>query len=353
MKKSTARRYAASGLLAFCVFLVWYAGTQDGGLQTDVSKAWERLIWPLLRLSLLIGAGLFAALVIEAAGWTDRLSVMARPFMKWGHLSPEMGSAFTTAFVSGTAALSMLAAFLREGVMSRREVTLSVILDTFPSYFLHLPVTFFVILPLVGKAGLLYLFLTFGAALLRFGAVLLYTRFSLAAAQPAGSPGEKRRFHTWKELLKDALRKLLSRLGRILWIVVPVYVLMLILTDLGFFHRLRSSLALGVGNAFFPVEGVSVIILSLVAEVTSGYAAAGAMLESGVLSLGQTVLALLAGQIVGTPLRALRHQLPYYMGVFSPAMGIRLMVAAQIVRLGSLGLVTGVFLFAMRLCGGF
>ena len=133
--------------------------------------------------------------------------------------------------------------------------------------------------------------------------------------------------------------------------MVPVYVLMLLVADLGFFHWLREGLALGVGSTFFPVEGVSVIILSLVAEVTSGYAAAGAMLESGTLSLGQTVLALLAGQIIGTPLRALRHQLPYYMGVFSPAMGIRLMVAAQIFRLVSLGFVTVVFVLVMRACG--
>ena len=190
MKKRDTRRYAAFGLLAACAFLLCLSGTQSGAILTDFSKVWQRLIWPLLRLSLLIGVGLFAALIIEAAGWTDRLAVMARPFMKWGHLSPEMGSAFTTAFFSGTAALSMLATFLREGAMRRREVTLSVLLDTFPSYFLHLPVTFFVILPLVGKAGLLYLLLTFGAALLRFGAVLVYTRLTFPAT-PEGSPGER------------------------------------------------------------------------------------------------------------------------------------------------------------------
>jgi hypothetical protein len=351
MKRRPARRYAAVGLLAVFALLLWLAGTQGGAVPMEPWRLLERLIGPLLRLSLLIGAGLFAALLIEAAGWTERLAVMARPFMRWGHLSPQMGSAFTTAFFSGTAALAMLATFLREGAMSRREVTLSVFLDTFPSYFLHLPVTFFVILPLVGKAGILYLLLTFGAALLRFAAVLAYTRRALPAAQ--GSPPEKRRLSgPWKGVLESALGKLFSRLGRILLIVAPVYMIMLLVSDLGFFRWLREGLALGMGSSLFPVEGVSVVILSLVAELTSGYAAAGAMLESGVLSPAQTVLALLAGQIIGTPLRALRHQLPYYMGVFSPAMGIRLMVAAQILRLASLGIVTGGFVLVMRACGG-
>ncbi|MEW6668731.1 MAG: nucleoside recognition protein [Thermodesulfobacteriota bacterium] len=351
MKKGPASRYTALGLLAFCALLLWLAATRGGAVPLDPWTAWERLLWPLLRLSLLIGIGLFVALVIEAAGWTERLAVMARPFMRWGHLSPAMGSAFTTAFFSGTAALAMLATFLREGAMNRREVTISVLLDTFPSYFLHLPVTFFVILPLVGKAGLLYLLLTFGAAFLRFGAVLVYTRITFPAMQEA-PPRERGAPGTWRELLENALIKLLSRLSRILLIVAPVYTIMLLVTDLGFFHWLRNSLALGVESRLFPVEGVSVIILSLMAEITSGYAAAGAMLESGTLSLGQTVLALLAGQIIGTPLRALRHQLPYYVGVFSPAMGIRLMAAAQIFRLASLGIVTAGFILGMRACGG-
>jgi hypothetical protein len=350
MKKIPPRRYAAFGWLAGCAFLLWLAGTQGGAAGMDFWKVWERLIGPLLKLSLLIGVGLFAALVIEAAGWTDCLSVLARPFMKWGHLSREMGSAFTTAFFSGTAALAMLATFHRDGVMSRREVTLSVLLDTFPSYFLHLPVTFFVILPLVGKAGILYLLLTFGAAVLRFGAVLLYTRLTFPATQEV-LQRERGMPQTWKKLLGSAFQKLATRLSRILRIVVPVYMLMLILGDFGFFVWLRKTLAFGVGSTFFPVEGVSVVILSLVAEATSGYAAAGAMLESGTLSLAQTVLALLAGQIIGIPLRALRHQLPYFMGVFSPAMGVRLMLAAQTLRLFSLGLVTLAFVLGMTVWG--
>lgn len=351
MKRGPAARLCTViVLLVLFGLALWQAGALDKSIPVDPWKVWERLVWPLMRLTLLIGVGLFAALIIEAAGWTDRLAVMARPFMKWGHLSPEMGSAFTTAFFSGTAALAMLATFLREGTMSRREVTLSVLLDTFPSYFLHLPATFFVILPLVGKAGLLYLLLTFGAAFLRFGAVIVYTRLTFPAAQE-GSPRERGMPGTWKDLLQGALKKLLSRLSRILLIVAPVYMLMLLVSDLGFFHWLRKSFALGMGSTLFPVEGLSVVILSLVAEITSGYAAAGAMLESGTLSHAQIVLALLAGQIIGTPMRALRHQLPYYMGVFSPAMGIYLMVAAQTFRLVSLGVVTVVFVLVMKACG--
>ncbi|RJR42262.1 MAG: nucleoside recognition protein [Desulfobacteraceae bacterium] len=309
----------------------------------DPDTLFNRVIRPLLRLSLFISIGLFAALIVEGAGWTNRLAVIARPFMRWGHLSSQIGSAFTTSFFSGISSLAMLASFFREGKIGRKELILAVLLDTFPSYFLHLPATFFIILPLVGKAGIVFLLITFFAALLRFGAVLVYTHFHLPAQNStfmAKNPERKRR----DVLFMGALNRISTRLFRILLIVAPVYMIMLLISDLGFFEWVRNSLALGIGQTLFPVEGISVVILSLLAEATSGYAAAGAMMESGTLTMTQTVLALIAGQIIGAPLRALRHQLPYYMGIFSPGMGITLIAASQSFRVLSLMVSAALFL---------
>jgi hypothetical protein len=124
-------------------------------------------------------------------------------------------------------------------------------------------------------------------------------------------------------------------------IILPVYVIVLLISDMGFFNWLRNILARGVSFAFIPVEAMSVVVFSLVAEFTSGYAAAGAMLESGTLSVFQTVLALLVGNIIAVPIRALRHQMPYYMGIFGPKLGTRLVIISQIFRVSSL-IITGV-----------
>jgi hypothetical protein len=43
-----------------------------------------------MRLTVFISIGLFVGQFIEGMGWTNRLSVMARPFMRWGHLSHQM-----------------------------------------------------------------------------------------------------------------------------------------------------------------------------------------------------------------------------------------------------------------------
>ncbi|MFW5874621.1 MAG: nucleoside recognition protein, partial [bacterium] len=57
----------------------------------------------------------------------------------------------------------------------------------------------------------------------------------------------------------------------------------------------------------------------------------------------QTVLALIAGNIIAFPVRALRHQLPRYMGIFKPKTGMQLLLLGQFFRVVSLVAVTVVY----------
>ena len=343
-KKPPLFLYILLAVLAGCALMAFFSGAFDAaGVFKEPARLWKRIVWPLMRLTVFISIGLFVGQFIEGMGWTDRLSVMARPFMRWGHLSHQMGAVFTTAFFSGTTSLSMLMSFHQEGKLSRRETTLSVLLNTFPSFFLHLPTTFFIILPLVGKAGAIYLLLTFGAALLRLGAALTCTHFML--------PETSVYYHEktsqdkdWKKLFRETGKKFISRLSNILMIVLPVYLIIALISDMGFFLWLRKLFAQGFTSTFIPIDAMSIVIFSLVAEFTSGYAAAGAMLDAGTLTVFQIVLALLLGNIIAAPVRALRHQMPYYMGIFSPGLGVRLMIASQAFRIGSLIFVCIIFI---------
>lgn len=347
MKKGPSRiLYFLLLLLAAVTFWAFLCGAIHAEFLYHPDRVWKRLLWPLIRLTSLISVGLLAAQIIEGLGWTDRLAVMARPFMRWGHLTDQMGAVFTASFFSGTASLSMLMSFHKDGMISRKEVTCSVLLNTFPTFFLHLPTTFFILLPLAGTAGALYLGITFAAALLRLGAILIFTRVSLPPAGGGYVPAEPKR--KWlRDLLKETLKKFRTRIGRILMIVLPVYVVISVVSEMGFFGWLRDQVAYGISSRLVPVEAMSVVIFSLMAEFTSGYAAAGAMLEAGTLSTSETVLALLVGNILAAPIRAVRHQLPYYMGIFTPGMGTWLMIASQAYRILSLILVGLVFILVM------
>ena len=85
------------------------------------------------------------------------------------------------------------------------------------------------------------------------------------------------------------------------------------------------------------------MVLGFAAEFTSGFAAAGAMLQEGVITAKQAVLALLVGNVVAFPIRALRHQLPRLMGIFAPRLGLQILLLGQGFRIVSLILVGGAY----------
>ena len=60
------------------------------------------------------------------------------------------------------------------------------------------------------------------------------------------------------------------------------------------------------------------------------------------------VLALMVGNILSTPVRAVRHQFPSYAGFFRPALALRLILANQGLRAASMALVTVFYYYAGR-----
>jgi len=81
---------------------------------------------------------------------------------------------------------------------------------------------------------------------------------------------------------------------------------------------------------------VGILIFSLAAEATGGFAAAGALLASQALSPAAVLVTLILGTIISSPMRAIRHQLPFYLGVYTPKLGLKLMILSQLFRILSL-----------------
>ena len=90
---------------------------------------------------------------------------------------------------------------------------------------------------------------------------------------------------------------------------------------------------------------VSHIAGMMAAELGAALGAAGSVLQTGALSPRDVVLALMVGNILSTPMRAVRHQLPSYTGFFRPALALRLILANQGLRAASMVLVTLLYYF--------
>ncbi|MGD9301524.1 MAG: nucleoside recognition protein [Desulfobacterales bacterium] len=316
--------------------------------ELDAAQLVSRLLWPLTRLMLFITVGLFIGQLIEAAGWIKTMAVLARPLFRFGHLGNHCSAAFTAAFFSGVTANAMLLDFFKEGLITRRQLFLSNFINQLPAFFLHLPTTFFIVIPLTGWAGGLYFLITFLAVGLRTTLFLVYGHLMLPGMETeTGNADEnmpKTEKQTYSTIWSRVKSRLPRRMARITVYVVPIYTLVFVLNAMGLFKLLREALAGYVVTSIMPMESLSVIILSFAAEFTSGFAAAGALLEAGVLSVKQTVLALLIGNILAFPIRAVRHQLPRYIGIFSPKMGTQILLMGQGFRVVSI-IVVGILYY--------
>jgi hypothetical protein len=305
----------------------------------------NRLAIPLGRLTCFIIIGLAAGQVIEGLGWTRQVAVVARPFFRFSRMGDLCSAAFTTAFFSGAAANAMLAEFYDQAKISKAQLFLSNYINQFPAFFLHLPTTVFIVLPLTGMAGGLYFLLTFLAVLIRTIAFLLFGRIYLKKQSilHPGAHSTETVTPSQKKSLSDIIIAIKNRLpvrvvNIFIW-VLPIYTLVFILYWNGVFDMVNAAFSRHVALSMMPVESLSVVILSFAAEFTSGFAAAGALMDAGVLTIKQTVLALLLGNVLAFPIRALRHQLPRYLGIFSPKIGLQLLLSGQALRVVSIILI--------------
>jgi len=295
-----------------------------------------RLLRPLITLTVAIAVGLLAGMVIESAGLTARLGSLAAPLLRFGHLREPSALAFTATFFSAISASTLLMNSYQDRAISRRELILSSLILTFPAFFAHLPTLFFTITPLLGLLGIVYLAILLAADVLRTAAYLLYGRLALPAPPVTPPALQAHQPPSWSRIWQESWEKFLGRLHRILMITIPVYVAVFLAQEMGLFDALRLKLTLVLKGTQIPVQALSILAFSLAAEATGGFAAAGAFLESKALSPATVLLTLLLGTILSSPMRAVRHQLPYYLGVFTPSLGLRLMVLSQLFRTLSL-----------------
>jgi hypothetical protein len=319
--------------------LVWMDGITPLVVATRIGK-------PLLRLICFISLGLVAGQVIESTGWTRYLAKVAGPLFRFAGLGDRCSAAFTTAFVSGVASNSMLYGFYKDGSISRRQLFMANLLNQFPAYFLHLPTTFFIVIPLVGKAGLIYFGLTFSALVLRSAFLVILGHLTLNGEKAGATDveGKEPVAKGWQAVKEGIRKRFPKRMATIATWVIPIYVAIFFVHGLGFFDFMNDALAHLAISKLMPVESLSVVVLGFTAEFSSGFAAAGALLDAGVLTVKQTALALIIGNIIAFPIRAVRHQLPRYAGIFSPVMGTQILLVGQFMRVFSL-MATGVLYY--------
>jgi len=311
----------------------------------DFIYVWQKLIWPLIRLLLFISVGLIIANLLESLNWTKRVSAISRPLIRFGHFSEQVGAAFSLAIVSGVAANTMLSEAYEKELIGKKELVLANLFNSLPTYFLHLPTVIVITLPLIKGAAFIYVGITFGAAILRTLTIVILSRFLLPKPnQPVDLKDTTDSQRDWSAILQKTWRRFKKRMKKILIFTVPIYIAIFVMNRLQFFAYLENFFTTHLD--FFPwlsPQAMGIIALHLAAELTAGLAAAGALLQDGILTHREIILALLVGNILSSPLRAVRHQFPYYAGIFKPKMAMELIFYNQSFRIVSLIIVAIIY----------
>ncbi len=301
--------------------------------QSLLIDIWAQLLLPLVRILFFVALGLVVANLIESLKWTNHLAALARPLIRFGNLSAITGASFSMAFISGVSANTMLAEALDKGQLQKKEMVLANLFNSLPRYFLHLPTVFFLTVPLIKGAAIIYVGITFFAALLQTLLIVAISRVMLVKPAIAVTSAPKKNDKiTWRQAIDKSLKRLRKRMKKIIIFMVPVYTLFFVLSRLGVFDQLEKLFASAWFLSWLPPQSLGIVILHVTTEFSAGLAAASALLANNSLEIKEVVLALLAGNILASPIRAIRHQLPYYMGIFPPQLAMELVAVSQVVR---------------------
>jgi len=341
---------------------------------------WDGLFWPLLRLTFFISVALMVGILIESLRWTRYAAKLADPLARRARLKDISAASFTMAFFSGITANTMLADAHEKGELSDRELILSNLFNSLPTYFLHLPTIFFIASPFIGSAAYTYVGLTALASVLRTMGIVFAGKFLLPPlpegclpcrlAEIEGETKPKVKI-TWQRLkrrpgpvvlivrrrlasnlgraLGVAWKRFIKRLPKILYVTCPIYTLFFVLKQLGMFAWIQSAMAGGVPLfTFLPPEALSIVAFHMAAEFTAGLAVASALIADTSLTQVQVILALMLGNVLSSPVRAFRHQFPYYAGIFRPRMAFKLILYNQLSRSLTIALVGTTYALIMH-----
>ena len=311
----------------------------------------DKVIRPMIRVMFFMILGLGLAMIIEALGWTVSLGRLAAPLTRQANLPEVAAASFTTALVSNPAANGLLSEALDKKNISPRQLAVANLLNgSWPSFIVHLPTTLVVATTLAGRAGLAYTGIMFTAATLRLAGAAILGRLILPVVESApAAPGAKAPRKALSEIWPGLRKRLSHRLTSLLGMAIPVYYLVTMAASLGFFDTLRKYSAAHLPDFFLPAEAATLIIFSLTAEFSSGFVAAGALIQNSDLTTAQAAAALIIGNIIATPVRVLRWQLASFMGLFQARLGLVLIFCNQGFRV--LSLVLALFLF-WKIFGG-
>ena len=296
---------------------------------------WDDALFSAFRyLASVIPATIIGIVLMELLielGWIQKLGFMTAPFMRFGHLQEEVGVGFLASFGSPTAGNSMIADLNKKGLIDRKETLIASLVTSFPATFIFVRDLLPVLIVLLGTTGLIYLGIVVAIGLLRTAITLIIGHILLPPKKPLAIRQEinKKKFaHAFKSALSASSKPA----RRIIPAMVIAAIIVFQLIDIRFFDMISVYMKGLPLLGYLPPEGMPVIA-AWFASNAGAYTIAGRLLADGILSSREIIIVLLTGRVLSSLVR-LRFTIPYYTGIFSPGLGMQIMLTSLLMQEG-------------------
>ncbi|MDD2708499.1 MAG: hypothetical protein PHV34_10850 [Verrucomicrobiae bacterium] len=294
---------------------------------------WLSLLPGVARLFGSVFAGIFIGALMETVPIPSRGRRLMHSFVRLSRLPPACGPAFIASFVSPRAGNTMLAAARENGAISRRAMILGALANSFPAAFVHLRSTAFILIPLLGLAGLGYVVFQILAgmscALAAIGMAHWLPLPDQEKETPLAPPAVHR--HSWGSVFRQAWRQAHRLLWRVSLITLPLFILISWLDHNRHLDQLAGLLPASLTSVLPP--SALIVTAAHLTNVINAAGVASGFLRAGELSSTQVLLTFVIGYGLSIPIRAVRHTLPATIGIFSGRDGVWIATLTQIIRL--------------------
>ena len=267
---------------------------------------------------------------IIAMKLTDKFAFLVKPITRFAHLRDECGLSFLTAFGSPTAANAMLFDLYDKKVITKKELFISSMANSFPGILMHSRSMLPILIVFLGTAGLVYFGILVFAGFIKTTIIFLIGRLLLDRKSSYGISFDNHDRPKVRKAFVEGIKSSWVTIKKILLIMIPVTIVVFILIDKGAFEMLALKLR-GLSNYLpIPSEGLTIIGTQFGSSIAA-YTVASNLLKAGILNGREIILTFLIGSVLTSVVR-LRFLIPYYMGIFGPKLGFQIMGVSIVLR---------------------
>lgn len=286
----------------------------------------------LIKLFILVGVACFIGAIFEYKAWSRFAAFLAEPLIRFGRLPKVSGVAFLTAIFSNNAANTLVSGSYSENRITREEMIISAMCNSYPAMVSHSLRILFPLFSAIGMAAIYYYSITFGTGLLMTIAFLLISRYrkNISDDTDCAASVKKGEEMSWIEILKKSSKRTSSVLIRMFTITAPIYFLVAYLSKQGVFNVWKQAMPEAIGKYLSP-EIMAVLAARLGGLVNAG-SVASEFLRQHNINAWQIVLAFLIGNVITSPIRTIRRNLPSAMGIFPRRDGLWIVLTLQSLR---------------------